>query len=218
MSLSKNELLYLMAYADGEVDDDELPEVEALIAKSEEARRVLAQQSALRQWALDAAESSAKRGRADGIADAVMTEIENLGGAKVITLERERAKRVLNQQRTKEFGALAAVAAVVALFYFWPSNEAPVPVADQSAKTIAQPPGSAKPQTPPTSPGAAGVTGQNPEPPAVAVAEPAEEPSIDVQAVESPQHPFSIFYVPGVAATGAAGASASSVVVWIGEE
>jgi anti-sigma factor RsiW len=122
MSLTKNELLYLMAYADGEVDDDELPEVEALIAKSDEAKQVLEQQAALRQWALDAGEASATQARADGIADAVMSKIEALGGASVITLERERAKRSLNRQRTKEFGALAAVAAVVSLFYLWPSN------------------------------------------------------------------------------------------------
>ena len=40
-TLSKNELVYLMAYADGEVDADEIPEVEALIAKSEEAQQIM---------------------------------------------------------------------------------------------------------------------------------------------------------------------------------
>jgi anti-sigma factor RsiW len=214
MSLTKNELLYLMAYADGEVDDDEIPEVLALIEKSEEARRVLEQQAALRQWTLDSAESLADKGRASRIADLVMAEIEEQGGAKLITLERERVKRALNQQRVKEFSALAAVAAVVALFYLWPNgtetSDKPAAVAAESAHAV--------PSAPPSSAAPAGPNGApqtTDTPAAVASSDTTEEPSIDIQAVESPQHQFSIFYVPG--ATGA-NAHASSVVVWIGEE
>jgi hypothetical protein len=214
VSLSKNELLYLMAYADGEVDDDEIPEVEALIAKSEEAKSIILQQAALRQWTLDAAEQVADKGRASKIADIVMAEIEELGGAKVITLERERVKRQLNQQRVKEFSALGAVAAVVALFYFWPNGaeNKPTAVADNGATSVPSAPASATQAAP--HPSAADTSA------VAALAEP-EEPGVDIQAVESPHHQFSIFYVPGGAgATGAAGsnAQASSVVVWIGEE
>jgi anti-sigma factor RsiW len=208
VSLSKNELLYLMAYADGEVDDDELPEVEALIAKSDEAKQVLGQQDALRQWVFEAGEKSATRGRADRIADAVLASIEEQGGAKLITLERERAKRALNQQRVKEFSALFAVAAAAALFFLWPSPgdvQGPVATAPSSPKVNAP---VAAPEPPVATPTAQDM------PAAVASAE-TEEPSIDVQAVESPEHQFSIFYVPGATGTNA---SASSVVVWIGEE
>jgi anti-sigma factor RsiW len=212
MSLSKNELLYLMAYADGEVDDDELSEVEALIAKSDEARRILEQQAALRQWVVDAGDTSATRGRAQGIADVVMATIDEQGGAKLITLERERAKRALNQQRIKEFGALLAVAAAVLLFFLWPSSPEQGPVAQESTKAAAGPSSAAQPAVTPAAPAAPAAAQDTPS--AVASAE-AEVPSIDVQAVESPEHQFSIFYVPG--ATGA-NASASSVVVWIGEE
>jgi hypothetical protein len=213
MSLSKNELLYLMAYADGEVDDDELPEVEALIANSDEARRILEQQAALRQWVVDAGDKSATRGRAQGIADVVMATIDEQGGAKLITLERERAKRALNQQRIKEFGALLAVAAAVLLFFLWPSapEQGPV-VAQETTKAAAGPSASAQPAATPSAPAEPAAAQDTPS--AVASAE-GEVPSIDVQAVESPEHQFSIFYVPG--ATGA-NASASSVVVWIGEE
>ncbi len=207
MSLSKNELIYLMAYADGEVEEDEIPDVEALIAKSEEAQRIVLQQSALSEWVVRQGDERATEARADGIADAVMAAVEELGGAKVISLERGRAQRELNRQRVKEFGALAAVAAAVALFALWPAQEeAPVaemPSAHPSSKApvAVTPPASASPQ--------ASSSAE-----VLATAE-AEIPGIDIQAVESPQHQFSIFYVP--AATGA-NAHASSVVVWIGEE
>jgi anti-sigma factor RsiW len=204
MSLTKNELVYLMAYADGEVDDDEMAEVEALIAKSEEAQQIMAQQEALRGWVVKDGDRCATLGQADLIADRVMAEVEALGGAKVIALERGRAKRELNRQRAKEFGALGAIAAAVLLFVLWPSGEG-APVANR----VAASPGSAI-----HAPAAAPPPSAAPEGSAVAAAE-SEVPGIDVQAVESPQHQFSIFYVP--AATGA-NAHASSVVVWIGEE
>jgi hypothetical protein len=212
MKLSKNELLYLMAYDDGEVDDDEIPEVEALIDKSDEAKAVRAQQAALSRWVKDAAEAAATKAGADDIASKVLAQIDELGGAKVIEIERTRAKRELNEQRVKEFGAIAAIAAAVALFYLWPADEPKV--ADNkppAASTAAAAPATSTqvvPATPAPSP-----NDQSPE--AVAAAETESAPGIDVQAVESPQHPFSIFYVPG--ATGNE-PSASSVVVWIGEE
>jgi anti-sigma factor RsiW len=209
-TLSKNELVYLMAYADGEVDADEMPEVEALIAKSEEAQQIMIQQAALREWVVRQGEQHATEARADRIADAVMAGVEELGGAKVITLERGRAKRELNRQRSKEFGALAAIAAAVALFWFWPSQqEAPVAQIQKETQpavpAVSAPSVSESASSDPTAPSSAE---------AVANAE-GEVPGIDIQAVESPQHQFSIFYVP--AATGA-NAHASSVVVWIGEE
>jgi len=207
MSLSKNELVYLMAYADGEVDADEIPEVEALLAKSEEARLVLAQQVALREWVVRDAERRATDGNADSIADAVMAGVGKMGGAAVISIERARVKKELNLQRVKEFSALGAIAAAVALFFLWPSQETQ-PLAEE---TVTVPSVAPEPSAPPVEPSNAPV---GPSVAAVAMAE-SEVPGIDVQAVESPQHPFSIFYVPS--ATGA-NAHASSVVVWIGEE
>jgi hypothetical protein len=206
-TLSKNELVYLMAYADGEVDADEIPEVEALIAKSEEAQQIMVQQAALREWVVRQGEQRATEARADRIADAVMAGVEELGGAKVISLERGRAKRELNRQRTKEFGALAAIAAAVALFWFWPSQqEAPVAQVQKEAQPVV--PAVTAPSV------SESASAEPTAPEAVANAE-GEVPGIDIQAVESPQHQFSIFYVP--AATGT-NAHASSVVVWIGEE
>jgi hypothetical protein len=215
VSLSKDELFDLMAYADGEVDPSKVAQVESLIAKSEVARRVLEQQGALRQWVLDTQGTSPAKGGADGIADAVMAKIREPAGASITTLDRARARGrpggALPRQYILWVGPLAAVAASVALFYFWSGGPSSPRgrVAIQEGKTSAAPPSNAPAATPAPP---AEVPGA---PSAVASAEPLEEPGIDVQAVESPQHQFSIFYVPG--GTGA-NAHASSVVVWIGEE
>jgi hypothetical protein len=205
VSLSKDELLNLMAYADGEVEGSTLSEVEALVARNDDAKRFLEQQGALRQWAVDSRGWNASAGGADGIANTVMARIAEMGGVTVIALERERAKRERNRRRFVPFGALAAVAATFALLYFWSrgASDRPASVAVQERKTVdfASAPAAASPALPSAA--------------AVASIDPSEEPVIDIQAVESPQHQFSIFYVPG--STGA-NAYASSVVVWIGEE
>jgi anti-sigma factor RsiW len=209
MSLTHNELIYLMAYVDGQVDADELPEVEALLARSEEAQQIVAQHRATGDWIRQATDEQASAAGADKIADKVLLHIEQLGGGKVIGIERERARVALNRQRVKEFSALGAIAAIAAAIWLVPMRLSPVALV---AGTPAEPVKSAASHTPP-SPSAAA-----PEPSAAVAA--ASEPSesdpvgVDVQSVESPSHPFSIFYMP--AASGA-NAQASSVVVWIAE-
>jgi anti-sigma factor RsiW len=199
MSLTPDELEYLMAYVDGQFDDDETPEAEALLAKNDEARRLVDNVMAVGDWVREA--SDAKAAKADGIADAVMDEAEALGGAKVILLEREKARRALNRQRVKEFSALAAVAAAVALFYALPNN------AGQQPDVIAQVPPEMRAKPAPTEAPVA--------PPSAAPEEPAfasTDEGVVVDSVES-AHQVSIFYLPGVA-----NANASSVVVWIGDD
>jgi negative regulator of sigma E activity len=206
MSLSKDELLQLMAYVDGEVEEGELPEVLALLAKSDLARGIVEQHSAVGDWVRASAEEHAIAGRADGIASAVMAEVAALDGAKVVAIQRGRHAQT--RERIMAFGVLCAVAASVSLFYLWPHaagrNGAPTgPLAVQNAL-----PGAQEPRE------TASASGKPTAPVQVAAAEP-EGQGIDVQAVESPDHAISIFYVP--AATGA-DPHASSVVVWIGEE
>ncbi len=196
MSLSNDELQFLLAYVDGQLEDDDLPDVEELLDKSDEARRVVEQAMAVGEWIRTSSDEQAKAAKADSIVDAVMSEAESLGGAKVITLERERAKRALNRQRVKEFGALAAVAALVALFYAWPRpSQAP-----EMAQNVPAPVASPAPTAPPSAAPSAE------EAPAFA------EDGVEVDTVES-AHQVSVFYVPGVT-----NAKASSVVVWIGED
>jgi len=123
MSLTENELIYLMAYVDHQVDDDELPEVHDLLERSEEARLIVAQHAALGDWVRTSNDLRAAEAGADRIASHVMTEIESLGGAKVIEIERERGRVALNRQRVKEFGTLFAIAAVVLAFWAMPTKK-----------------------------------------------------------------------------------------------
>jgi hypothetical protein len=215
VSLSKNELLELMAYRDGEIDENKVPEVEALVARSELAKRILEQGDPLRPWAARTREATVAGSK--GIANAVMATIE---GAEVPGLRLGRANvevglpRILRAPKFGAFGmgfgAFAAVAAAVGLFYLWPIGRA----SDQKASLAARATrdtelvGSFSASPAPVAPSSATTS----TPIAVAAAAPPEEPGIDIDAIESPEHQFSIFYVPG------ATAHASSVVVWIGEE
>jgi hypothetical protein len=210
MSLSSDELVQLMAYIDGQVDEDEVAEVEALIARSAEARHVVADVSAVGAWMREASDQKAAAAGADKIADLVMAEAEALGGAKVITLERERARRALNRQRVKEFSALAAVAAALTLLWLWPAHDRtpPVAVANAPAPTSTGAPSPIKPGvSSPTPPMPGGVAPADSSP-ALAVG---SEDGVDVENVES-AHNVSVFYLP------VANKNAASVVVWIGEE
>jgi hypothetical protein len=208
VSLSKDELLDLMAYADGEVEGSKLTRVEALLAKSDPARRFLEQQRALHHWVLDSRSASATMKGANGIADAVMATLGQSSGAAIVspavtTLESARTRRTLSRRLIPWVGPLAAIAASIALFCFWPPAhpDSRAPVASREGDPTGAPP-PASPAPPPTTP----------DP--VAAIEP-QRPGIDIVALESPKHQFSIFYVPGAAGESA---QASSVVVWIGEE
>jgi len=228
MSLSETELIYLMAYVDRQVDDDELPEVEELLKNSEEARQIVAQHAALGDWVRQNSDERAEAGGADRIAGRVLVEIEKLGGGKVIMLEKERVRHALNRQRMKEFSALFAVAAMAAAFLLLPSQgKGPVATGPTPSVSVKVPKSAVPPGTPGADPAGPGsvvavaptasaegeaVVATNPSNPGNAEGE--GDTPIDVQSVESPDHPFSIFYVP--AATGLE-AHASSVVVWIGE-
>ena len=199
MSLTTDELVYLMAYADGQVDPSDAVEVEALMARNEEARQVVASLGALGSWVRADGDDRAAAAKAGDIVDAVMKEAEGLGGASVILLEKERARRALNRQRVREFGALAAVAAAIVLVRAWPSHGATEQPIARLASTA--PTASTHAKLPPT-PAAADSS------PALAVG---SVDGVDVENVESP-HNVSVFYLP------VANKNAASVVVWIGEE
>jgi len=98
MSLSREELLQLMAYVDGEVEEGEIPEVLALLAKSDPGRRFVEQHSAVGEWVRASGEAHAVAARADDIVGAVMVRVAELGSAPglapVIVLEHGRAKTV----------------------------------------------------------------------------------------------------------------------------
>jgi hypothetical protein len=205
MSLSKDELQRLMAYVDGEVEEGEMPEVRALLANSEEARQMVAQHFAVGEWVRASAEGRATAERAHDIASAVMARIGESGSANVLELGRGRGTRTWSRERAMVFAVVSA-AAIVVLVYAWPRDRAPLdPLVASGAPTPSN--GSAVESMP----------GRNTPEPALPIQIAAAEPDgqgVDIQAVESPNHPVSIFYVP--AAVGP-NAHASSVVVWIGE-
>jgi len=212
MSLSETELIYLMAYVDHQVDDDELPEVTALLERSEEARQIVAQHAALGDWVRDSTDAQAVAGGADGIADQVLAEIDKLGGGNIIAIETARTHVALKRQRVKEFGALFAVAAVAAAFWLMPARTEPVAEAPPVPSAKA-PMNTAQKSAPVPSDSAVAAASAADSGEATAATEP-DGANVDVQSVESPAHPFSIFYVP--AATGP-NPHSSSVVVWIAE-
>jgi anti-sigma factor RsiW len=224
VKLSHDDIEYLMAYVDGQLDEDEVRDVEALLAKNEEARRLVSELGAVGDWVRESCDAKATVAKADRIVDAVMAEADKLGGGKVITLERERARRALNRQRVKEFGALAAVAAVFVLLWAWPGSRGAVnPEPEMVAK--GPPFASPMPRPPekaPVSPGGLGVSpsspADSPKPPEGVLEGTAEgsalavgsEEGVDIENVESP-HQVSVFYLP------VTNKNAASVVVWIGE-
>lgn len=204
-----------MVYVDGEVEDDEMSGVLALLAKSDEARRIVEQHSAVGEWVRVSAQQHAVAGRADDIASAVMSEVVELGLPRVAALDPRRTRS--RRERAMVVVVLCATAAAVALYAWRPQvgrrseqlsrrNGAPTePAAVERAPAAA---GGSVESAPPVASHESAALAQ------IAAAEP-EGQGTDVQAVESPHHPVSIFYMP--AATGANG-HASSVVVWIGEE
>ena len=228
MSLTENELIYLMAYVDHQVDDDELPEVHDLLERSEEARLIVAQHAALGDWVRTSNDLRAAEAGADRIASHVMTEIESLGGAKVIEIERERGRVALNRQRVKEFGTLFAIAAVVLAFWAMPTKKPDVVAVAPSTRPAVPPSPTGAPSASPHLPSPTGPSNSAGTAVAAAPSDPAsddsngaalaasdpEDTDVDVQSVDSESRPFSIFYVP--AASGL-NAHSSSVVVWIGE-
>jgi hypothetical protein len=222
VSLSHDELTVLMAYVDGQLDDEDVAEVEELLAANEDARRTIEHLTAVGEWVRSSADATAKAAKADSIADAVMAEAEKLGGAKVISLDRQRAKRALNRQRIKEFGAIAAVAAAVAAIWAWPDKaHPPGPTPDEIAATehkgpsypspMPRPPENAPAKTgDPSGPGVAPDKGPVIPPESGEALAVGSKEGVDVENVES-THQVSVFYLP------VSNKNAASVVVWIGE-
>ncbi|HEY1690747.1 MAG TPA: hypothetical protein VGG39_01210 [Polyangiaceae bacterium] len=215
MSLSRENLIDLMALADGELEGDERARVEKLAAGSDEARHVVEamQGSVLGDW-LDEM-NAGKLAAADGIAEAVMAKIAadatgQTGGQGVVRLADARAKR---SKAPLYFGmgvGVLAVAAAIALYAR--SGDAPdVPQAPVASVT-----------PPPPAPTAQPVVA--PEPTSSALNEVAQQAAnaglgVEVDEIDSPAHDVTVFEIPGVGVAAAAGQAApSSVVIMISDE
>ncbi len=132
MSLSRETMMELMAFADGELDGEDRARVERLVAENSEARRVV---DAMRSPAIGAwleGEMAERAAAADGIAGAVMAKLPARG------LSRGRAPAVVIS-----IGAALALAAGVALILRSESatTEGHVPVASVETPSVdVQPP------------------------------------------------------------------------------
>jgi anti-sigma factor RsiW len=142
MKLASGTMMKLMAYADGELSGSERKEIEALLAKEEDAKKIVTQMTAL--GAVVQAVHRARPEPTIDIAGAVMARVKDekpdpvSPASKVVSLEARRA------QRTKILGAALAVMAVAAsIVFFSRPKETP----------LAQLPPAPPPVTAPTEPG-----------------------------------------------------------------
>jgi hypothetical protein len=202
VSFSQEQMLELMAFADGELEGDARRHVEELLRESEEARRVVAAMGTLGEVVRAGAESRAGAiAVADGIADGVMAALKRAPlaqdpGRKVVSLAEAR------RSRGGVTAAIVAALAVAAGAVFAVRGKAPVPVAQEqpiettpaALSALASAPGSASA--------------------ALAEREPAEKHGVDLEEVHSVNNKVNVIFMPSAAASGAA----ASVVVWIDDD
>ena len=208
MSLPHETMLELMAYADGELDGEERARVEKLLASSVEAKRVLSALRGVGEWARAgyvAPEPPA------GIVDAVMDRVKAeargesqapraAGGADVVDLAAARARR------TRNFGLGAALVAAAAgvVFVMRGGGEEPRTAGVVPTTPVnLEPSASATPDEPPLN---------------VAANAAASAATQEVEQVDSPSHPVSVFYLPAKPASAGGSGAAASVVVWIDDK
>lgn len=191
MNLDAATLEKLMAFADGELELAERGKIEELVRTNEDAARVVRELGVLGDC-LRVSEGARPKPAADGIADAVMAEIqsEQRTRSKVVSLSARRRSTYATV-----VGLVAAAAAVVVVARGiapdaengnGPQAEAPrvtTPVPSPAASSVAPTP---TPVSAPT---------------ALASADPVDQSSN-----------VSVIVVPGE------GETASSIVIWLGEE
>lgn len=200
MSLSSENMLKLMAFADGELEGSELAEAKKLLETDTDAVRFVDQIAGLGEIvARGHAVRSGKAIATFDVTDAVMSQVENAkadaraGAPKVVSLQeasREREKRAgkakdKSQNGLKIAGGLAAVLALAAsVFIFTQHRTDEVPMAKGPTATAT---------------------------PSAVVANASSGTGVDVSTVNSPGNSVSVFYLP------TANELSTSVVVWVDE-
>lgn len=213
MSLPYETAMKLMAYADGELGDDEAAEVEALLSRSEEARQVLASLTggagaAVGAWVGDT--YAARAASAPQIVDAVMARLDASAEPRVEnvrSLEAARQARAVPRRRPSVWilaaVAVSAVAAggLVLLRGTTPAPHVP-PVAAVATEAVSVAPRPAplpSPSADPTKDEGAFAQG--------------EGAGVEVNGVDTPSGEVSVFYLSSAGA-----ANAQSVVIWVGDD
>jgi hypothetical protein len=214
MSLSHDQVLQLMAYADDELDGDERAAVEALLARDEDARGVVVAMSgsavsAVGEWVARTHEDRAVAAGADSIADAVMARVaESATRADGVRAEPRElssldAARERRARRMQTGGALIAIAAMAAgvLFYVGSQSGPTQATGGPLASMAPSEPETARPPTP----------SADPEQVAVGAG------TVQVNEIDSPSHDVSVYEIPAAAAAANMN-SAASVIIWIGDD
>ena len=200
MSLSREAMLELMAYADGELDAEAHARVEELLRTSEEARGVLDAMGTLGEVVREGVEARAGESAvADGIADGVMEAIAREtnvadGGAGENVVPLAEARRARGGMATAAIAVLALAAGAL----FLVRGKAPAPVASEVPLE-------------PTPSAIAVPSATEPEAPAPVAQAQAEETGVDLEEAHSTRNKVNVFFVPSPSSPSAA----ASVVVWI---
>jgi hypothetical protein len=202
MSLSREAMLDVMAYVDGELSGEALDRTEALLASDEDAARLALELRTLGDCVRVVHTDRAQAQNPDEIADDVMKALDK----NVVPIASLAARR-RNAIITGSISAVLGIAAAWFLIVHAPSQNPDAAVAQASAQTTA------KPMIPPLPTDKTNDVA--PVDTDKLAAEAYLQSGVDVESVESPKHEVSVFYVP---ATASANPNASSVVVWIGED
>jgi anti-sigma factor RsiW len=192
VTLSKDVMLELMAYADGELEPAEMARVERLIAADADAKRLVESMGALGRVLVEMHEPSHAAATL-GLVDDIMARVEKEGAPrksmrppKVVDI------RDLREARVKVAAAIVAVVALAAgiVLTTRKANE-------DSSSQVAKGPATTSPL-----PRQAPVPATGPDTQVAAA-------GVDVEQVDT-NHDVQVFYLPS-----SVGANASSVVVWI---
>jgi anti-sigma factor RsiW len=187
--MSSERMMKLMAYADGELDDAEKAEVEKLVETDEEAARIVNAMLGLGDYVREGHEASAAKktiAKVD-LTDAIMKKVEQeKPDTNVRSLDAARAKR-----RNVGVGVVAALALAASIFFVARDKQEEKPMA---AKPVPV-------QTAPQQMASVDVPSVNASTSA----------GVEVDAVQSPGHSVSVFYLPS------ANELSTSVTVWVDE-
>jgi len=187
-SQSSDEMMKLMAYADGELDGAERDEVEKLVEKDADAKAFVLQLGGLGVHIRVAHRDRAKNYPRIDLGDAIMAKVETITPdaapkkqGKVSSLDAARAKRAA---RMKVGAVVAAGLALAASIFLMTRQPTDAPMAQSPNKTVAPVPN----------------------------APVAAHAAIEVNAVESFGQSVSVFYLPS-----GKDELSTDVVVWVEE-
>jgi hypothetical protein len=183
-----------MLWADGELEPERAAQVEAYLAESPSARRMLGSLEALGEAVREAAQAGAERAGADGLASRVMDRIDrDVAEVRPLDPARDAGRR---RSRAMGYAACGLALAAGVLAVIWR-------LSGPLARPLANAP-SAAVRVAASVPDMAAATA------AAGRSEGDAEPGVSVDAIEFGAQAGAIFYVPGDTGT--------TTVVWLSED